>query len=237
MMRNGIRTNAEKRAVSFELNVNMYAEGSILVKFGNTTVLCTATVADNPPAFLRGDNKGWGSAEYAMLPRATQARNVRESLRGKLTGRTAEIQRLIGRALRSVVDLEKLNGKAIIIDCDVLQADGGTRTASITGGFIALKMAVDKLISDNLIQENPIKEYVAAISVGIKDNEAILDLDFSEDATAEVDMNIVMTESGRFVEIQGTGEERPFSENEFTEMIILARKGIAELIEAQKEVI
>ena len=236
-MRNSNRKNDEKRQVVFELNVNMYAEGSVLVNFGNTIVLCTATIDDKAPSFLKGENKGWVTAEYAMLPRATCIRNMRESQRGRLSGRTMEIQRLVGRALRSVVDLGKLGERSIIIDCDVIQADGGTRTAAITGGFIALKMAINKLLADGIIIEDPIKEYIAAISVGIKDEEIILDLDFAEDSQAQVDMNIVMTESGEFVEIQGTGEEYTFSETQMLDMIEHAKKGIKELIEAQKAVL
>ncbi len=234
-MRNNNRQNDEKRQVTFELNVNMHAEGSVLVSFGNTKVICTATVDDKAPQFLRGENKGWVTAEYAMLPRSTSVRNVRESSRGKVSGRTMEIQRLVGRALRSIVDLEKLGERSIIVDCDVLQADGGTRTASITGGFIALKLAIKKLLTDGVITEDPIKEYIAAISVGINEGDIILDLEYDEDSQADVDMNIVMTESGRFVEIQGTGEEHTFSEDELKKMIKLAKKGITELIGLQKE--
>lgn len=236
-MRNNNRKNDEKRTVTCELNVNMHAEGSVLINFGNTKVICTATIDDKAPPFLRGENKGWVTAEYAMLPRATAVRNIRDSLRGKISGRTMEIQRLVGRALRSVIDLTKLGERSIIIDCDVIQADGGTRTAAITGGFIALKQAINKLLAEEIISENPIKEYIAAISVGIKDNEVILDLDYEEDSSAQVDMNIVMTESGQFVEIQGTGEENTFSEDQLKDMLKLAKKGIMELINIQKEVL
>jgi ribonuclease PH len=236
-MRNNKRMNDEKRAVTFKLNVNIHAEGSVLVSFGNTKVICTASIDDKAPSFLRGENKGWVTAEYAMLPRATNVRNSREASRGKLSGRTMEIQRLVGRALRSVVDLSKLGERSIIIDCDVIQADGGTRTAAITGGFIALKLAVKKLIEAEVISENPLKEFIAAISVGIREDEIILDLDYDEDSQAQVDMNIVMTESGRFVEIQGTGEEYSFSEAQLTEMLKIARKGISELIGLQKEIL
>lgn len=236
-MRNNKRMNDEKRAVTFKLNVNIHAEGSVLVSFGNTKVICTASIDDKAPSFLRGENKGWVTAEYAMLPRATNVRNSREASRGKLSGRTMEIQRLVGRALRSVIDLSKLGERSIIIDCDVIQADGGTRTAAITGGFIALKLAVKKLIEAEVISENPLKEFIAAISVGIREDEIILDLDYDEDSQAQVDMNIVMTESGRFVEIQGTGEEYSFSEAQLTEMLKIARKGISELIGLQKEIL
>lgn len=236
-MRKDNRQNDEKRLVVFELNVNMHAEGSVLVSFGNTKVLCTATVEDKAPLFCKEENKGWINAEYAMLPRATAVRTPREVQKGKQTGRTMEIQRLISRALRSVVDLSKLGDRTIIIDCDVLQADGGTRTAAITGGFLALKLAVDKLVKAGVLPENPIKEYVAAISVGICDEEIRLDLDYDEDFRASVDMNVVMTESGRFVEIQGTGEESTFSEFDLYNMLELAKKGINELIALQKGVL
>ncbi|NLC94435.1 MAG: ribonuclease PH [Bacilli bacterium] len=236
-MRKDNRRNDEKRSVSFELNVNMHAEGSVLVNFGNTKVLCTATVEDKAPLFCKEENKGWITAEYSMLPRATAVRTPREVQKGKQSGRTMEIQRLISRALRSVVDLSKLGDRTIIIDCDVLQADGGTRTAAITGGFLALKLAIDKLVKAGVLPENPIKEYVAAISVGICDDEVVLDLDYDEDFQASVDMNVVMTESGRFVEVQGTGEESTFSEIDLYNMLELAKKGISELISLQKEVL
>lgn len=236
-MRNNNRKNDEKRNVNFELNVNIHAEGSVLINFGNTKVICTASVDDKAPIFLRGENKGWVTAEYSMIPRATNTRNPRESARGKLTGRTMEIQRLVGRALRSVVDLHKLGERSVVIDCDVIQADGGTRTASITGGFVAMYLAIKKLVDEGIIKENPIKEYLAAISVGIFEEEVILDLDYEEDSSASVDMNIVMTESGHFVEIQGTGEESTFSEEELQKMIEIAKKGIFELISEQKRVL
>ncbi|MDF2700514.1 MAG: ribonuclease [Haloplasmataceae bacterium] len=234
-MRDNNRKNDEKRKVSLELDINMHAEGSVLVSFGNTKVICTASIEDKPPVFLRGGNKGWVTAEYSMIPRATNVRTQRESARGKLTGRTMEIQRLVGRALRSVVDLYKLGERSIIIDCDVIQADGGTRTASITGGFVAMKIAIDKLIKAGTIKENPIKEYLAAISVGINEGEIILDLEYEEDSNAQVDMNVVLTESGKYVEIQGTGEEATFDEAQLAGMLALAKKGIKELIEVQKE--
>lgn len=229
-----VRKNNEKRPVSFELNCNMHAEGSVLVSFGNTKVICTASVDDKAPAWMRGEGRGWVTAEYQMLPRATHVRNQRESSKGKLSGRTMEIQRLVGRALRSVVDLEKLGERSIIIDCDVIQADGGTRTASITGGFVALKLAIRKLMEMGLIEEDPIREYVAAISVGIVNGEIMLDLDYDHDSMAMVDMNIVMTESGRYVEIQGTGEEHTFSHDEMLQMLDYAKKGVMELIADQK---
>lgn len=233
-MRNSQRKRDEKRNVNFELNVNIHAEGSVLITCGNTKVICTASIDEKTPIWLRGENKGWVTAEYSMLPRATNVRTNRESIRGKLTGRTMEIQRLIGRTLRSVVDLSKLGERTIVIDCDVIQADGGTRTASITGGFVALKIAILKLIDKGLIKENPIKEHLAAISVGILENDVILDLEYEEDSKADVDMNIVMTESGKYVEIQGTGEESTFSEEDLSEMLKFAKKGINELIKLQK---
>ena len=235
-MRNN-RNNDQKRNVKFELNVNMHAEGSVLVQFGNTKVLCTASIDDKAPVFHRGENKGWVTAEYSMLPRATHVRTQRESAKGKLTGRTMEIQRLVGRALRSVVDLHKLGERTIMIDCDVIQADGGTRTAAITGGFVALKLAVKRLLASGVITEDPVCEYLAAISVGIIDTNVVLDLDYEEDSQAKVDMNVVMTESEQFVEIQGTGEEATFSSTELLKMLEYANKGIRELILMQKEVL
>jgi ribonuclease PH len=235
-MRNN-RNQDEKREVMFECNVNMHAEGSVLVSFGNTKVICTASIDERAPIWMRGQGKGWVTAEYQMLPRATNVRNQREATRGKLSGRTMEIQRLVGRALRSVVDLEKLGERSIMIDCDVIQADGGTRTASITGGFVALKLAIDHLMKAGTLTTNPIKEHLAAISVGIVDGEVALDLDYEEDSAASVDLNLVMTEAGRFVEVQGTGEESTFSQEELLKMLDYGKKGIMELIEAQKEVL
>lgn len=236
-MRNSNRQNDEKRNVSFDLNVNIHAEGSVLVTFGNTKVFCTASVDDRAPIWMRGEGKGWVTAEYQMLPRATNVRNQREATRGKLSGRTMEIQRLVGRALRSVVDLQKLGERSIIVDCDVIQADGGTRTASITGGFVALKLAIDKLLAAGTITQNPIKEHLAAISVGVLDNEILLDLDYEEDSKAEVDMNVVMTEGGKYVEVQGTGEESTFTQEQLVQMLEYAKKGITELIDLQKQVV
>jgi len=233
-MRISNRNNDEKRKLSFELNVNMHAEGSVLVSMGNTKVICTATVEEKIPPFMRGENKGWVTAEYSMIPRATHTRTQREAQRGKLTGRTMEIQRLIGRAFRSVVDLTLLGERTIVVDCDVIQADGGTRTASITGGFVAMKMAVNKLIEDGKITQSPIKEYIAALSVGILDGEVILDLEYEEDSKADVDMNIVMTGNGEFVELQGTGEESTFSYQQLQELLGAAQEGLMELFEHQK---
>lgn len=234
-MRSDQRRNDERRTVSFELDISIHAEGSVLISCGQTKVICMASVEEKTPNWMRGEGKGWITAEYQMLPRATGTRNPREALRGKVSGRTMEIQRLIGRALRSVVDLEKLGERSIVVDCDVIQADGGTRTAAITGGFIALKLAVDRLLKDGTLTENPIKEYLAAISVGVVNDEVRLDLNYEEDLNASVDLNLVMTESGRIVEIQATGEEATFSEEELMTMLSYGKKGIAELIQAQKE--
>lgn len=218
------------RPVQITRNVNMYAEGSVLIEVGNTRVLCTATVEDKVPTFLRGTGEGWITAEYSMLPRATAERNPREAARGKIGGRTHEIQRLIGRALRAVVDLKALGERTIWIDCDVLQADGGTRSASITGAFIALADALRKIEGVDV----GVKEYLAAVSVGIVNGEVLLDLDYGEDSTAEVDFNVVMTQSGQLVEVQGTAEGRPFSRAEMERLLNLAEKGIRELMDMQQ---
>lgn len=218
------------RPVQITRNVNMYAEGSVLIEVGNTRVLCTATVEDKVPTFLRGTGEGWITAEYSMLPRATAERNPREAARGKIGGRTHEIQRLIGRALRAVVDLKALGERTIWIDCDVLQADGGTRSASITGAFIALADALRKIEGVDV----GVKEYLAAVSVGIVNGEVLLDLDYGEDSTAEVDFNVVMTQSGQLVEVQGTAEGRPFSRAEMEQLLNLAEKGIRELMDMQQ---
>ena len=235
-MRTNERKNNELRPVEFIPNYIMHPEGAVLISVGNTKVICTATIENKLPPFMRGRGKGWITAEYSMLPRATNTRNVRESARGKLSGRTMEIQRLIGRSLRAAVDLEKLGERTIWIDCDVIQADGGTRTASITGSVVAMKLAFDKLVAEGVLKESPLKEHLAAISVGIKDGEVILDLDYEEDSSAEVDMNVIMTESGQFVEIQGTGEEATYSHAELLQMLDVASQGIKQLIEAQKQI-
>lgn len=235
-MRTNERKNNELRPVEFIPNYIMHPEGAVLISVGNTKVICTATIENKLPPFMRGQGKGWITAEYSMLPRATNTRNVRESARGKLSGRTMEIQRLIGRSLRAAVDLEKLGERTIWIDCDVIQADGGTRTASITGSVVAMKLAFDKLVAEGVLKESPLKEHLAAISVGIKDGEVILDLDYEEDSNAEVDMNVIMTESGQFVEIQGTGEEATYSHAELLQMLDVASQGIKQLIEAQKQI-
>ncbi len=234
-MRANERENNQLRTITIERNYLKYAEGSVLIEYGDTRIICSATVEERIPVFLKGAGTGWITAEYSMLPRATQTRTQREATKGKQSGRTLEISRLIGRALRSVVDLELLGERTIWIDCDVIQADGGTRTAAITGSFIALADACRYLLAEELIKETPIKSYVAAISVGIVNDEAVLDLDYSEDSAASVDMNIVMTDLGQFVEIQGTAEEATFSEAELATMLALAKEGIGKLIELQKE--
>ncbi len=232
-MRHSERLKDEIRPVEIIPGFNPYAEGSCLIRCGNTHVVCTASVEEKLPAWLKGQNKGWITAEYGMLPRATQVRVPREAK--KPSGRTQEIQRLIGRSLRAVVDLEKMKDLSICIDCDVIQADGGTRTASITGGFVALYLAVRKLLMEKKLKTNPIKEYVAAISCAIHEGEKIVDVDYEEDCHAQADMNFVLTESGKIVEIQGTAEGNPFDESEFNEMFALAKDGIKQLIEKQKQ--
>lgn len=236
-MRLGERKYDEIRSTKLTNNYLLHPEGSILIEVGNTKVICTASVEEKVPPFLRGSGKGWVSAEYAMLPRSTHFRKIRESSRGKIDGRTQEIQRLIGRTLRSVVNLEMLGERTIWIDCDVIQADGGTRTASITGAFVALAEALKKLKSEEKISEMPLTDYVAAISVGVVNDEAVLDLCYEEDSNAKVDMNLVMTDSGKFIEIQGTGEEAPFTRDELNQLLELGEKGIQELISIQKEIV
>lgn len=234
-MRHDGRDYNKLREVTIETDVLKHAEGSVLVSFGDTKVLCAATFEDRVPPFLRGQGTGWVTAEYSMLPRSTHSRMIRESAKGKLKGRTMEIQRLIGRSLRAVVDLEKLGERSLIVDCDVIQADGGTRTASITGAFVAMKLAVQKLIAEGQLEEDPLKEFVAAVSVGVlPTKEVVLDLDYVEDSAAAVDMNLVMTESGEFVEIQGTGEEATFSRQELAAMLEVGEEGLVQLIEKQK---
>jgi len=225
------------RDVIFETNVNLHAEGSCLVKFGNTHVMCTASIDEKTPPWLRNSGKGWVTAEYGMLPRSTNTRIDREAARGKQSGRTQEIQRLIGRSLRSATNLEDLGERQIKIDCDVIQADGGTRTASISGGFVALYLAIEKLRKNYNIQEKIIKNYVAAISVGIVDNKPCLDLNYEEDAAAEVDANFVICDNEKLSEIQVTGEEFFFSENQYQELYKLAQIGIHQIISKQKKVL
>jgi ribonuclease PH len=232
-MRHSKRNDNQLRDIEFIPHFNPYAEGSCLVKYGQTHVVCTATVEDKVPSWLKGQDRGWVTAEYAMLPRATQTRVVRESK--KPSGRSQEIQRLIGRSLRAVVDLDKMKDISIVIDCDVLQADGGTRVASISGGFVALYLAVQKLLKDNVLVENPIREFVAAVSRDLYNGSAILDVDYEEDSSAQVDMNFVMTESGKIVEIQGTAEGNPFQESEFYQLLELGKQGIRQIIARQKE--
>lgn len=234
-MRNDSRQPNQLRDVNITTNVNKHAEGSVLIQFGDTKVICTASVEERVPPFMKGQGKGWVTAEYSMLPRATHSRNQREANRGKLSGRTMEIQRLIGRALRSVVDLQALGERTITLDCDVIQADGGTRTTSITGAFVALVLAVEHVAKSHKFAKYPIIDYLASVSVGIINDTAMLDLNYEEDSSAKVDMNVVMTGSGKFVEVQGTGEEAPFSRSELDELLALSEQGIQQLITAQKQ--
>lgn len=227
------RTADELRSISLETGVTRYAEGSCLAKFGHTHVLCTASWTDKVPGWMRGTGRGWVTGEYGMLPRATHTRGRREAAAGKQSGRTQEIQRLIGRSLRSVMDLDALGENQITIDCDVLQADGGTRTASITGGFVALAMACRYLQSEGVIKTDPILKQAAAISVGLYKDLPVLDVDYPEDSSGEADMNVVMSSDGGFIEIQGTGESRPIGRDELQEMMRLAEKGCLELFAAQ----
>ena len=231
------RSLDEMRAVEVKTDFTKYAEGSVLIKVGNTHVLCSASVEQKVPPFLRDKKQGWVTAEYSMLPRSTHTRMTRESSKGKVSGRTQEIQRLIGRSLRSVVDMNKLGERTIWIDCDVIQADGGTRCASITGAFIAMALAVKKLQQSKVIESNPIKDYVGAISVGMVNDEHCLDLEYEEDSNASVDLNVVKTGAGKYVEIQGTAEKDPFSDEDMATMLKLADEGIKSLIAIQKEII
>jgi ribonuclease PH len=229
------RNNEQIRPVKITRNYLKHAEGSVLIEMGDTKVICTASVDERVPPFIKGTGKGWITSEYGMLPRSTETRKPRESTRGKVDGRTMEIQRLIGRALRSIVDLGKMGEITVYIDCDVIQADGGTRTASITGSFVALVEALNKLVVQEKLKAIPLNGYLAAVSVGIKDGEAILDLNYAEDSTCQVDMNLVMTDKGEFIEIQGTGEESPFNREQLQELMRLGEKGVNDLIEAQKQ--
>ncbi|WP_322907936.1 ribonuclease PH [Paenibacillus campi] len=233
---NGRQTD-ELRPLKITPNVNKYAEGSVYIEVGDTKVMCTVSVEERVPHFMKGQGKGWVTAEYSMLPRATQTRNQREAAKGKLGGRTMEIQRLIGRALRSVVDLQALGERTVTVDCDVIQADGGTRTTSITGAFVALAIAMDKLALQHKLARFPLTDYLASVSVGIVGDRAVLDLNYEEDSKAKVDMNIVMTGKGEFVELQGTGEERPFTRKELEQMLELGEQGVLRMIELQKEVL
>lgn len=231
------RAPDELRALSWDLNWQRHAEGSVLIAQGGTRVACAVSVEEGVPSFLKGSNQGWLTAEYGMLPRATHTRMRRESAEGKQSGRTQEIQRLIGRSLRAVVDLSLLGERTVRIDCDVVEADGGTRCASVTGAWVALAMALSRLCANGTLTQNPLRDHVAAVSVGIVDGAPLLDLDYSEDSRCETDMNVVMTGNGGFVEIQGTAEGVPFSANELNELLLLARQGISQLVEAQKNVL
>lgn len=237
MARPDLRRSDEMRKVKIIPDYTMHAEGSVLISVGNTKVLCNATVEENVPPHVKGTGRGWVTAEYSMLPRATNTRSRRDISKLKLSGRSAEIQRLIGRSLRAVTDMKALGERQIIIDCDVIQADGGTRCASITGGFVALALACRKLVEDGVIERMPLNGQVAAVSVGIWEDEPILDLAYAEDSSAIVDANFVMTEKGEFVEIQGTGEGRPFTREELTKLMSLAKKGTAKLCREQKKII
>ncbi len=236
-MRPSGRNPDQMRQVSIETNFSKHAEGSCLIKFGDTHVLCTASVEDSTPPWLRNSGKGWITAEYGMLPRATHSRSNREAARGKQSGRTQEIQRLIGRSLRAVADMKGFGERQIKIDCDVLQADGGTRTASITGGFVALHLAFQHMKKLGMIEEIPLTDHVAAISCGIFEGNPVLDLDYPEDSNAQADANFVLTGDLGVVEIQGTAEEKPFSRDEFNALLDLAEKGISELVILQKQAI
>ena len=234
MTRPSNRRPDEMRPVTIERGFTRHAEGSVLVSFGDTRVLCTASVLDSVPGFLKGKGRGWLTAEYGMLPRSTHTRSDREAARGKQSGRTQEIQRLIGRALRAVVNLEALGERTIQIDCDVLQADGGTRTAAITGAFVAVRDAISWMHAQGMLAADPVRDHVAAVSVGIYQGVPVLDLDYPEDSSCDTDMNVVMTGSGGFVELQGTAEGEPFARTEVDLLLALAGKGIGELVTAQR---
>ena len=234
-MRPSGRSPDQLREIKFTCDYTRHAEGSVLVEFGDTRVLCTASAENRVPRFLKGKGEGWITAEYGMLPRSTHERMGREASRGKQGGRTLEIQRLIGRSLRAAVDLEALGENTITLDCDVLQADGGTRTASITGGFVALSIAVEKMLKDGVIKKNPIHGQIASVSVGIYEGIPVLDLDYPEDSSAETDMNVVMNDSGAFIEIQGTAEGHAFRQDELNAMLALAGSGIELLLKKQQE--
>jgi len=236
-MRPSGRAAGQMRTVSFTKDFTKHAEGSVLVAFGDTKVICTASVDNRQPRWIRDENQGWVTAEYGMLPRSTHGRMDREAARGKQSGRTQEIQRLVGRSLRACIDLQKLGPRTITLDCDVIQADGGTRTASISGAFVAMQLAINELINNGTLDENPIHQNVAAISVGIFDGTPVLDLDYAEDSSAETDMNVVMDQAGRFIEIQGTAEGATFSRDEMNALLALAEQGINEIIAAQNAVI
>jgi ribonuclease PH len=234
-MRHDGRIHDQLRPISIEPGFMPNAEGSVLYVQGSTRVICAASIEESVPGFLRGQGKGWVTAEYRMLPRATNTRTTREPDRGQLSGRTQEIQRLIGRALRAVVDFKALGERTIVLDCDVIQADGGTRTASITGAYVALGLAIKKLMDRDVLARSPITGAVAAVSVGIVDGQPLLDLDYSEDSRAEVDVNIAMTDAGKFVEIQGTAEGQPFDRRQTDELLTLAERGIHDMLVAQRD--
>ncbi|MCJ7591211.1 MAG: ribonuclease PH [Woeseiaceae bacterium] len=236
-MRPSGRDPATMREVRFIADFTKHAEGSVLACFGDTQVLCTASIEDRVPGWLRGKGTGWVTGEYGMLPRATHTRSGREAAHGKQGGRTLEIQRLIGRSLRAITDMKALGERSITLDCDVIQADGGTRTASISGAYVALAIATQRLAANGKLKKNPLHGQVAAVSVGIYNGAAVLDLDYAEDSEAETDMNIVMNEAGRFIEVQGTAEGHAFTDEEFGAMLVLARSGIAEIINVQNEAI
>jgi len=233
-MRPSGRQTDQLRAITIERQFTIHAEGSVLVSFGNTKVICTASVESGVPRFIKGKGKGWVTAEYGMLPRSTGTRNQREAARGKQTGRTVEIGRLIGRSLRAALDMDLLGENTIVLDCDVIQADGGTRTASITGAFVALSDAINKMLADGTLKKNPIKHAIAAVSVGIWQDTPVLDLDYAEDSTAETDLNVVMTAQGGFIEVQGTAEGEPFTPDQLSAMLALAAKGVSELCGLQQ---
>ena len=233
-MRPSGRSNHQLRTITIERSFTRHAEGSVLISFGDTRVLCTASIEDGVPSFLRGKGQGWLTAEYGMLPRATHTRSDREAARGKQSGRTQEIQRLIGRSLRAVFDLERLGERTITLDCDVLQADGGTRTAAITGAFVAAHDAVARLLAAGALERTPVRDFVAAVSVGLYEGNAVLDLDYAEDSACDTDLNVVMTGAGGFVEVQGTAEGEPFTRAQMDRLVDLAAAGIRRLVEAQK---
>ena len=236
-MRPSGRDPSQMREVRFDTDFTKHAEGSVLASFGDTQVLCTASIEERVPGWMRGKGSGWITGEYGMLPRATNTRSGREASRGKQTGRTVEIQRLIGRSLRAIADMKALGERSVTLDCDVIQADGGTRTASITGAYVALAIAMERLVRQEKLKKNPLHGPVAAVSVGIYKGTPVLDLDYAEDSQAETDMNIVMNDARRFIEVQGTAEGHAFTDDEFSAMIGLARNGIADIISAQNEAV
>ena len=236
-MRPSGRATDEMRQVTFTRDFTCHAEGSVLVEFGNTKVICTATIEENVPGWMRGKGKGWVTAEYGMLPRSTHSRMRREAAGGKQSGRTQEIQRLIGRSLRAVVDMEALGERQVIVDCDVIQADGGTRTASISGAYVAMYEAIQKLMKKRNLKRNPIHGQLASVSVGIYNGEPVLDLDYPEDSNAETDMNVVMNSAGHFIEVQGTAEGHAFTRTEMNDMLALAEKGINEIVAKQSDIL